>query len=284
MDLKTIYPTHEILKKHIRFYYFFSTEDPGFESSYYAFPHTDTPLNIHHRADCRIDDRSIQVFGSDQNPHITILQGKYEEPLFIKLSGKLDKVTIIFPPLGLNHFIREPFGKVATHHSQVFTCWNGIPEYELMLQQFFATDVLEERAAVLETFLLSQYQPVAEYERIQDILSQLADFDMELSIADIAAANHMSEKTLNRMFRKHIALSPVAYRKIARFRHSLSNKLYSDQLSSLTQIGYESNYYDQSYFSRIYKHMTGDNPSAFFNSIQQLGNQQVIFKFIRDMD
>lgn len=284
MDIKTIYPTHELLKKHIQFYYFFSTEDPGFESSYYAFPHMATPLNIHRRADCIIDDRSIQVFGSDQNPYITILQGKYEEPLFIKLSGKLDKVTIIFSPLGLNHFIREPIGSVSTHHSQVFTSWNDKPEYTLMLQQFFATDVLEERAAVLETFLLSQYQPVADYGRMQGILLQLADFDSEPSVADIAAANHMSEKTLNRMFRRHIALSPVAYRKIARFRHSMSNKLYSDQLSSLTQIGYESNYYDQSYFSRIYKHMTGDNPSAFFNSIQKLGNEQVIFKFIRDMD
>lgn len=284
MDLKTIYPTHEILKKHIQFFYFFSTEDPGFESSYYAFPHTATPLNIHRRADCVIDDRSIQVFGSDQNPYLTILQGKYEEPLFIKLSGRLDKVTIIFSPLGLNHFIRESINSVSTHHSQVFTSWDDKPEYGLMLQHFFDTEALEERAALLETFLLSQYQPVAEYERMQGILRQLADFDTEPSIAEIAVANHMSEKTLNRMFRKHIALSPVAYRKIARFRHSMGNKLYNDQLNSLTQIGYESNYYDQSYFSRIYKHMTGDNPSAFFNSIKKLGNEQVIFKFIRDMD
>lgn len=284
MDIKTIYPIHETLKKHIPFYYFFSTADEHFESSYYAFPHTVTPLNIHKGCDCSIDPGAISVFESKRNDYITILQGKYEEPLFIKLSGRLDKVTIIFAPLGLNHFIREPFGQVAAQHSQVFTAWEHLPEYRTMLDAFYATAVLEDRVALLEAFLLTQYEPLPEYDMLQGIIAQLTDVASETSIGDIAAANYMSEKTLNRLFRKHIALSPVAFRKIARFRHSMDNKLYRDRLGSLTQISYESNYYDPSYFSRIYKHMTGDNPSAFFNSIAKLGDDQIIFRFIRDME
>jgi hypothetical protein len=46
----------------------------------------------------------------------------------------------------------------------------------------------------------------------------------------------LNTRTFNRPFLTHVGISPVAYRKIARFRHSLKNKLFNDQFKKLTEI------------------------------------------------
>lgn len=283
MKIDTIYPDHGLIKKHIAFFYFFKNEDPLYESSYYVFPHLLKSLNIHTSADCSIDRQSIHVFENPGKTNIAILQGKYEKPVLVKLSGRLDKVTIIFKPLGLNHFISEDFNQVAADHSQVFASWEKSENYKIMLQRFYGTDKLEERAALLEDFLISQYHPLPEYEMLQSIMKELTNYESQLSLQDIASAHFMSEKTLNRLFKKHLAFNPSAYRKIAKFRHSLTNKLYNDQLNNLTNVSYNSNYYDPSYFNRIYNKLTGENPKAFFDSIAKLSNDQMVFRFVRGM-
>ncbi|MNQ99593.1 DNA-binding transcriptional regulator AraC [compost metagenome] len=109
----------------------------------------------------------------------------------------------------------------------------------------------------------------------------LSDFEHEYSITEISDALSLNNRTFNRLFYKHLATSPVTHRKIARFRHSLKNKLIKQQFDNLTQIGYKSNFYDQSYFNRVYKKVTGENPSQFFNSIAKLADEQLILKFLR---
>lgn len=110
----------------------------------------------------------------------------------------------------------------------------------------------------------------------------LNDFNTEVSIEDIASKFSVSSRTLDRVFKKHLGVSPVGFRKIARFRHSLKNKIFHSKFNSLTKIGYESNFYDQSYFNKVYKNLTGQNPKAFFNSIDKLADDRLIFKFNKE--
>jgi YesN/AraC family two-component response regulator len=46
----------------------------------------------------------------------------------------------------------------------------------------------------------------------------------------------------------------------------------------LTDVAYESNYYDQSYFIKEYKKLTGTKPNAFFNSVRILTEEKVIWQ------
>ena len=116
---------------------------------------------------------------------------------------------------------------------------------------------------------------------MQTALNQLTNFENETSIEEIAQSLSLNIRTFNRLFHRHFGISPVAFRKIARFRHSMKNKLFSDKFKTLTEIGYESNFYDQSYFINIYKNLTGNNPSKFFESIEKLADDRLIFKFIK---
>lgn len=279
MNLQTYYPQNPILKKYIEYYYFLRTDSSDFNNTYYSFPNTLQSFNIHKNADCEIKPNYTGIFESKENKYFTIVQGHYDVPLLVNLRGRLDKVTIIFKPLGLNHFINKTFKEVSGKHSQVFNEWES-PKYTSFLDAFYLTFDEKERGVLLEEFLITRYQPFNEGNILQKALDLLTDFDNEHSMEAIAAALSINTRALNRLFDKHLGINPVAFRKVARFRHSLKNRLFNEKFKTLTEIGYESNFYDQSYFVRIYKRLTGNNPSKFFNSIEQLADNQLIFEFI----
>jgi len=79
---------------------------------------------------------------------------------------------------------------------------------------------------------------------------------------------------------KNITCTPSEYKRIARFRHSLKNRLLSKEIKSLTNLSYESGFYDQSYFIREYKKLTLLNPKEFFQTIAVLDENKMIWKIV----
>lgn len=281
MNIDTFYPKHTLLKDTIEYYYFQKTNSNNFSTDYYAFPNTLQALSIHKNISCKIDCHQVKVTGVKQKNYLMILNGRYELPLHVQQKGKIDKVTIVFKPLGLNHFIKVPFNEIAKNPTQIFTEWITTKNCRTFSNQFFNEQDNNKRILILENYLLSLYNPFTENLFLNDVLDMLSNFNPEISIEDIAKKNSLSSRTLDRVFKKHLGTSPVGFRKIARFRHSLKNKLFSNKFKTLTKIGYESNFYDQSYFNKVYKNLTGQNPKAFFNSIEKLANDRLVFKFIK---
>jgi AraC-like DNA-binding protein len=281
IDIQTYYPENPILKEYIEYYYFLKTDSPDFLSRYYVFPNTLQAFNIHRFASCNISPHFIEVLGDKTNQYLMVAQGKFEVPLVVQLKGVLDKVTIIFKPLGLNHFINHPYIRILSESSQVFTDWYDDENCEGFLNSFYQTENNKARVNILEAYLLSQFKPFEEAALLQRALNMLTDFDNEYPIEQIIQRIGMNTRTFNRLFYKCLGISPIGFRKIARFRHSLQNKLFSDQFKKLTEIGYESNFHDQSYFIKMYKKITGNNPSQFFNSIDKLADDKLIFQFIQ---
>jgi AraC-like DNA-binding protein len=90
----------------------------------------------------------------------------------------------------------------------------------------------------------------------------------------------LSLRTFHRLFKTHLGVSPITHQRIARFRHSLENKFFQDKFKNLTEIGYESNFYDQSYFIKLYNQLAGSNPGTLFSKLEQLGDSKLVFEFI----
>lgn len=151
MLIETFYPENPILKKHIEYYYFLKTDSPDFNTTYYSFPNTLKSLNIHKNAGCEIKPYFTGIFEDPRNKYFTIVQGYRVLPLLVNLRGRLDKVTILFKPLGLNPFIRKSFQEVAGKHSQIFTEWDG-SEYTTFLDAFYKTDDNKKECSYLRLF------------------------------------------------------------------------------------------------------------------------------------
>jgi len=279
MHIQTLYPLHPVLKKHIAFYYFVQSNDPGFVSRYYAFPNVNNGLTIHRSAAFNVEDNCLEVTGLAKGPYLTMLQSRYERPLSVILKGLINEVTIVFKPLGVNNFIANTFDQLTGKPSQKFTDWDGAA-YSGMLHRFFTIEDMQQRINLLEEFLLSVYQPFEAQYFLSNAISLVGDINSALSIDEVAAQLQISKRTLNRLFKKHLGLSPVAYRTVSRFRHSLTNKLFNEEFKQLTAIGYESNFYDQSYFIKVYQKLTGTNPKNFFTGVNNIGNNRPLFKYL----
>jgi AraC-like DNA-binding protein len=280
MYFETFYPTQAVLKKHIEYYYFFKSESSDFNRIYNSFPHISTPVNIHRNVDVFISDSLIKVSESKHSNYTLTINQVRQIPLLVKWEGKLDKVTIVFKPLGLNNFLDRPLTDIVQGVSQIFSAWNNAPGFDLFLNHFYSCNENLGRVSILEDFLISIYNPLKNQVVLDEVLNLVSNFDNELSIKEIADRIGFAYRTLDRLFKKELGISPVVYKKIARFRHSLTNKIVSDRFNKLTAIAYESNFYDQSYFIKVYNKLTGTHPTAFFNSVATLADNHLVFRLL----
>lgn len=69
-----------------------------------------------------------------------------------------------------------------------------------------------------------------------------------------------SERSLQRIFRDHVGLSPKRYAEIVRLENSIA--LFG-RGRSMTDVCYEAGYYDQPHFIRSFRQYTGLSPSEF---------------------
>lgn len=280
MNVQHHQPRNEVLQKYIEYYYFVKTVDSGFETKYYSFPHILTPISIHQNVFADINYYSTSVFESKTKNNAALIQGMRRQPLFVRLKGKLDKFTIAFKPAGLNNFVTKSFLEICPNDSQFFLEWDENPFYKECLRNIYETENEIKRVGLLEDFLLSIYRPIENSDILEKAVSILMNFDADLSIENTAHELGLNIRTFNRFFKEHFGISPIGFKQIARFRHSMNNKLFNEQFRCLTEIAYNSNYYDQSYFIRIYKQMAGSNPKIFFDAVEKVGAGNLFFQFL----
>jgi AraC-like DNA-binding protein len=275
LNVESFSPRHPLLRRHIDYYYFLQHPGTDFFSRYYVFPHYTLPLSIHRRAEAIFHPGHTEIKGGAGKEHTMVLQGMRNEPLLATLSGSMDKITILFRPLGLNHFIDGSFLSVAPGASQLFDAFGE--DASAYLDRFFATDDRNRRIDIIEELLLSRYRPIPALEKWESLLPAFFDREKE-GLETIADQLNMSYKTFGRRFKELLGTSPASYMKIIRFRQSLQNKIIGDRFKKLVEVAYESNYTDQAYFNKIYKHMTQQAPGKFFRNIERNDNDKFIYR------
>ncbi|HZG26650.1 MAG TPA: AraC family transcriptional regulator [Chitinophagaceae bacterium] len=75
---------------------------------------------------------------------------------------------------------------------------------------------------------------------------------------------YITEKTLLRMFEKHVGISPRLYKRICQFNAAFQ-QLSRRKFMKLTEIAYHNNYADQSHFVRSFREFTNITPSEYLN-------------------
>lgn len=272
--IKTFKPKSNLLQKYIDFFYVFNRERSE-NISYIAFPHVNTAISFFKGANIQRGNYQINITATDQNKTNCVIEilGKYTQPVFVNYFGNCEEIAIVFKPLGVNHFFQNDLIELSPLFSQELKniLWTEF-SYVLLNDQS-----ITEKIEMLEIFLLKNFKEV-ENNKIYEAIKYLEDFETNYSIDTIAMLCGFTLKTFQRNFTKQLTCSPLEYKRIARFRHSLKNKLISKELKTLTSVSYDSNYYDQSYFIREYKKLTQLNPKSFFDSITALDEKNIVWK------
>lgn len=190
--------------------------------------------------------------------------GIREIPLEVIRHDYVECFGISFKTWGFYPFVNKPLSDYQNR--SVFLENENQALAKKILEAVKNIETLSEEKTVetlimhIENILLEYLDGVdiSAYEKEVALLRELCQAD-EDQIDLIANHHHMSVRTLERLFNKYIGVPPRTLYKIRQFE-SASRAVLFDENASLTDIAYDSDYYDQAHFSKKFKKYTKESP------------------------
>ncbi|WP_164111835.1 MULTISPECIES: helix-turn-helix domain-containing protein [Sphingobacterium] len=141
---------------------------------------------------------------------------------------------------------------------------------DLILEQLVNASSAAEKITIISNFILDRIN----HAKYHDEKARYASFLIQngKTLPEIQQQMNLSERSLERLSKQYIGMSPKLYARIMRFQSSLSILRHSS-FHNLSTVAYQSNYFDQSHFIREFKTFTGSSPHFFLqNSEEKLPN------------
>ncbi|MBI5371841.1 MAG: AraC family transcriptional regulator [Sphingobacteriales bacterium] len=133
-----------------------------------------------------------------------------------------------------------------------------------LIRQLRHTPELLAQVEIISSFLatLAKTKKKTLGDKVQLSIKLILDRKGTISIRELRASLHITERTFERQFMTQVGVGPKQFARIIQFQHSL-NQLNANNYARLTDIVFENGFADQSHFIRAFKHYTGKTPNAF---------------------
>jgi AraC-like DNA-binding protein len=273
---ETFEPENIFLKQWIDYIFHYSSGDPGFERQLIIFPNTGAAVTFYFNVEFR--GLSSQKFVSKEKKghNGVVLHINRVEPIEIIERGRQERITVVFKTLGINHFIAASLDEVCRNQNPTaINISAGDKRYHDLLQRLNSLSSIGDRVSAIEDFFVSVYKNF-EDPLLEKIIAHFNSFQKLTTIATNAAT---TTKTIDRLFKKHIGLTPVEFRRILKFRISLRSKL-SGKNSSLQNLAFETDYSDLPYMMKVYRKFTGQTAKTFFDRLSVSANGKYLYQEI----
>jgi len=197
-------------------------------------------------------------------PRAMIL-GQTIEPFYIEPTGYVNTFAVRFYPYGFANFVTIPIQNLANKETPIALLFGekNAKEFENIIIQ--AADT-RKRIEITENFLLDRLNEKATINNIVKMtVDALLSTKGSLSISAILKEDLSKRRQLERNFIKQIGVSPKQLAKVIRLQTALK-LLLNGKSENLTNIAYESDYFDQSHFIKDFKEFTGTSPKDFLGN------------------
>jgi AraC-like DNA-binding protein len=253
----------ESLKPFIKFFWAFSTDIDSPEMTLRAFP-DGCPGVIMVQSDTAVCD-----IHKKKLPAI-YLHGQPVKASELTYSGKFLAIGINFQPYAL----RSIFGLNANELTNTgidLTCIHTKQSINLA-EQLVNDETVEGRIKRLSNYLLYQHQHNIRQtdETVKYAIALITQSKGNLPLKELQQKLQLSERSLERRFSQVIGISAKLFSRIVRFQETL-DQLRTNNYDKLSDIAYENEYFDQSYFIRVFKEFTGFSPLEYKKCMQSNG-------------
>ncbi|GAB5524837.1 MAG: helix-turn-helix domain-containing protein [Roseivirga sp.] len=195
--------------------------------------------------------------------------GQITKPYFVQPIGHVNTFAVRFYPYGFANFIKKPISELADRETPLTALFDE-PIAKNLEHQIIAASTTEQRIAIVEKFLLDQLADQSVIDNIvKSTIDALSETKGSASINAILKDDLSVRRQLERKFSKQVGLSPKQLGKIIRLQSALK-MILNGQGETLTQVAYESEYYDQAHFTRDFKEFTGVNPKQYLDDDQMM--------------
>ncbi|HET8950854.1 MAG TPA: AraC family transcriptional regulator [Solirubrobacteraceae bacterium] len=121
-----------------------------------------------------------------------------------------------------------------------------------------------ERVAALEAFLLERLpEPTAETGLVRAIVDDIAAAPPGTAVADLAARHGISTRTLQRLFARHVGVSPKWVLRRLRMHDALEALGSGRGDTDWTRFALELGYFDHAHFIRDFRAVVGRSPAEY---------------------
>lgn len=273
-QFRSIQPKHPLLQAHIAYYYFHQTFEDNFRRNFIYYPNYRVALNVFQNSTIRWNKYKRFTLPKAPIKQSAILTFSTQSSREVAMNGRINKLGIIFEPMGFNHFIDLPLHHLIQGTITDFDYYG--PTFWQMTEAVFAANTIKAKRDLLDTFFLRHYQPFQVTELMM-VTEQIIASNGLISVNDFAKRLNISRKTLLRLFNKHLAHNVKGFSSLVKFRNALQlYKKHQGQLN-LTQLAYESQYYDQSAFIKNIQAFTGLTPKKLFYQQKDIGGQHTFW-------
>jgi AraC-like DNA-binding protein len=188
------------------------------------------------------------------------------------LEGSLHLLIVDLKPLAFNALFRIPMNTLVDKVTDLESMIGAPGKY--VTEQIFTASTMEERITIINNFLLSQLRKSSQkaVTGINHAIALIYKSAGNISITDLAAGSHTTERTLRRYFEEQVGLNPKFYSRILRFT-KVVGLIENGAMKTWRDIPLDYGYVDQSHFIKDFKLFSGTTPTEYYpddNQIHQL--------------
>jgi AraC-like DNA-binding protein len=268
MKIEFYRPLHKVLQRYIEGYYFISPGDDGQGMHYWTFPNNFFIVSVCKDAQIAAEPNKITVSPAPEKNVIANFVSRYTSPIEVVVENGISEITIYFKPLAIHYFIENAAALLEQGNGLDF---QPFPDFIAAME-----NILLETDRAVQQHRLEDYWISKLDDRAPGLMEKiLAEIESDRKIEEIAQQNNVSRQYLSRLFTRETGKSPSEFRRINRFRNAISNQKNS---RNLTELSYESLFYDQSHLIKDFKQLTNISPYAFFKKVDT--SSEYIWLFI----
>ena len=192
------------------------------------------------------------------------LIGQLTKPYIVEPLGVTGSFVVRFQP---NGFL--PFANIAIKEIQnTAVSLNKLfgKDGDKIGEQILSANSTSERITLIETFLLDKLTNKKNIDSIvKSTIDTIIETNGQFSVNELSEQNNINRRQLTRKFSSTIGLSPKQLSKTIRIQNALKS-LLNKEVTSLTDLAYKNEYFDQAHFIKDFKEFTGLTPKEFYGN------------------
>lgn len=208
----------------------------------------------------------INISGEWELQAKELIGGQIRNHFFLENTGESKMFAIKFQPWA----IRELFGlEMSSITDKVITIPKTIQEKVVKIKDIaVSTQSFSEKVAEIETWF--RRMEISKFHQNYKAVQYIQKKNGLIQLNELAELCNTTERTLERYFKSYVGLSPKFYSRIIRF--SSIFQLVQEEKIDWQDIVYKAGYYDQSHFIKNFKEFTGEDPTRYGFSEQNMAN------------
>ena len=204
------------------------------------------------------------------NNNETIIQprffvfGQLTKPLQIQPTGVTNIFSVRFHPNGFLPFSAIPLKEIENTALPLEKLFGE--EGKRIGEDIITANTAEEKIRLAENFLCRRLNTPATFDRVvRSTVETILSANGQLSVEELSKHININRRQLERKFSSVIGLSPKQLSKTIRLQ-AILKMLINKQYTSLTELAYEADYYDQAHFIKDFREFTGCTPKEFYGN------------------